>query len=78
MQKSAGQVWFKPKRFGYGASPASWQGWLVTAIFLVLTTLVALLSHGPPRRIIAAALTGGFIVIAYVKTDGGWHWRWLS
>ncbi len=28
--------WFGPKRhFGWGWSPASWQGWVVTAAFLV-------------------------------------------
>ena len=28
--------WFKPKRFGYGWTPASWQGWAVTLVLLVL------------------------------------------
>ncbi|HVP84719.1 MAG TPA: hypothetical protein VMS78_08365 [Rhizomicrobium sp.] len=28
--------WFRERTFGYGYGPASWQGWLVTAIFLIL------------------------------------------
>jgi hypothetical protein len=29
--------WFGPKRFiGWGASPASWEGWVVTAIYILL------------------------------------------
>jgi len=24
------EYWFKPKRYGYGATPATWQGWAVT------------------------------------------------
>jgi hypothetical protein len=24
------QYWFRPKRFGYGATPITWQGWAVT------------------------------------------------
>lgn len=26
--------WFGPKRMGWGASPSSWEGWVVTAIML--------------------------------------------
>jgi hypothetical protein len=36
--------WFGPKRIGWGASPRSWQGWFVTAVYLVamlLTTFLA-------------------------------------
>ena len=29
-------AWFRERTFGYGYGPASWQGWLVTAIFLIL------------------------------------------
>lgn len=29
------RVWFGPKRFGWGASPASWEGWAVTGVFIV-------------------------------------------
>ncbi len=24
--------WFSPKTFGFGWTPASWEGWLVTAV----------------------------------------------
>ena len=24
------EYWFKPKRYGYGATPVTWQGWAVT------------------------------------------------
>lgn len=36
--------WFGPKRFGVGISPRSWEGWLVTALFvagLALTMRIA-------------------------------------
>jgi hypothetical protein len=29
-------VWFRERLFGYGYGPSSWQGWLATAIFLVV------------------------------------------
>ena len=27
--------WFGPKRWGWGASPASWEGWAVTGAFVL-------------------------------------------
>ncbi|HVZ10992.1 MAG TPA: hypothetical protein VG941_01010 [Candidatus Paceibacterota bacterium] len=31
------KVWFKAKRYGYGWYPAAWQGWLILAVFVILT-----------------------------------------
>ncbi len=33
--------WFKAKRYGYGWTPCSWEGWLVTLTFVVLAVLPA-------------------------------------
>jgi hypothetical protein len=40
----AGRPWFRPKKYGLGFTPASWQGWVVTgayvaAVFVLATTL---------------------------------------
>lgn len=35
--------WFRPKRFGFGWTPATWQGWLVTIGGAGLIALVATL-----------------------------------
>ncbi len=32
--------WFARKTFGWGWTPASWQGWLVTACFLAIVFLL--------------------------------------
>lgn len=29
-------LWFKAKNYGYGWYPATWQGWLILAVFIVL------------------------------------------
>ena len=78
------EYWFKPKRYGYGATPATWQGWAFTvgtvlamvavSLYLRLTAkslwaLVALLMFD-------AAAVAAFVVVSYRKTDGGWRWRW--
>lgn len=28
--------WFKPKRYGWGWRPATWQGWAVIGIYVIL------------------------------------------
>ena len=28
--------WFKPKRFGWGLTPVSWQGWIYVLIWILL------------------------------------------
>jgi hypothetical protein len=30
-------VWFKPRTFGYGWSPATWEGWAVTLIWMAVS-----------------------------------------
>jgi hypothetical protein len=36
--------WFKPKRYGYGATPVTWQGWALTlaATLVVAGSIVAM------------------------------------
>ena len=43
--------WFKPKRFGYGWTPASWQGWAVTLVllFLPFVLIVWVIARHHPR-----------------------------
>ena len=72
--------WFYASRYGYGASiPASWQGWVVTIVYLAIAIgsaillgerhLVAFLGIIIPATLI-------FILIASRTTKGGWKWRW--
>ena len=37
--------WFGPKRIGYGYRPQTWQGWLVIAVSVAATILVATATH---------------------------------
>jgi hypothetical protein len=69
--------WFRPRLFGYGAGlPIRWQGWVLTAAFVGLWVLDARFVHGLLRAGTLALLIAGFLVIAAVKTEGGWRWRW--
>ena len=38
--------WFGPKAFGWGASPASWEGWTATALFVLAMGFTAFVQPG--------------------------------
>jgi hypothetical protein len=78
------EYWFKPKRYGYGATPVTWQGWAVT-----LGTVLAMVAVSLCLRLTAKGLwslaalvlfdvaaIAALVIISYRKTDGGWRWRW--
>ena len=77
--------WFKRKLFGWGWTPATWQGWLVTLIYAALVIGFALtINEGsPPREVMSTfilpvvLLTIVFIRIA-VRTGEKpkWEWGW--
>jgi hypothetical protein len=84
------QYWFKPKTYGYGATPTNWKGWaaiagyiaVVLALTLPLTAWPADMPSGPRawQVVTWAAMVGlltlGFIRFARSRTDGQWAWRW--
>ncbi|HEX4273241.1 MAG TPA: hypothetical protein VHZ32_17755 [Rhizomicrobium sp.] len=77
------KYWFRQKRFGYGATPCTWQGWALTVLSSLLAVGVVLVGPGIRDNV----LRGAFIVlglvlifvptayIAWRKTEGGWRWR---
>jgi hypothetical protein len=76
--------WFRPKRYGYGATPITWEGWALTlATVAVITTAVVFLTTktalDPAFWIavtVAFAAIAALITISRAKTDGEWRWRW--
>jgi hypothetical protein len=78
------EYWFKPKRYGYGATPVTWQGWAVTvgtvlamvAVSLCLRLTVKSLWALVALLIFDAAAISALVIVSYRKTDGGWRWRW--
>jgi hypothetical protein len=40
---NSGRPWFGPKRIGWGIRPQTWQGWLVTAVFVAAVIGIAVL-----------------------------------
>ena len=79
------RYWFKPKRYGYGATPVTWEGWAVTAAFVlfILGASYLRLMHSTPTgedwyywlaAVVAAA--AALAAVSYWKTDGEWRWHW--
>lgn len=82
--------WFKPKTYGYGAVPVTWEGWLSTLLFvLVIQIPTFLLMIGPASErtgpqpwqlagwlLSLTLISALFIGLAYWKTEGEWRWRW--
>ena len=76
--------WFKPKRYGYGATPVTWQGWLLTLGTAALMVAVSLYLRLTERHYWALAALLAFdgvalatlAIVSRRKTDGAWRWRW--
>ena len=79
------EYWFKPKRYGYGATPITWQGWLISALtaiaMVAVAVLLPLVRPAGPGNWIAVIVIDLLIIVPLVlairrKTDGDWRWRW--
>ncbi|HZD92178.1 MAG TPA: hypothetical protein VE224_18945 [Pseudolabrys sp.] len=78
------QYWFRPKRYGYGATPVTWQGWLVTLAIpasMVVVSVALRLETGSYWALAAliafdVAALAALALISYRKTEGGLRWRW--
>jgi hypothetical protein len=78
------EYWFRPKRYGYGATPVTWQGWAVTLAaivgIVVATIRLTTLSAGNPWSWVSvaidAAVIAALLTICRRKTEGQWRWRW--
>ncbi len=78
--------WFIPKRYGYGLTPVTWQGWLATLVFIAIimgAAFVDLPLEGEPTQqeigrffLDLFLLTSIFLVLAIPKTKGKMSWRW--
>ncbi len=79
------RYWFRPKRFGYGATPTTWEGWALTLGFgLAMAGSIIAMSRWASRSDfwawMAWAVCVAVAVIVVVKvsrarTDGDWRWR---
>jgi hypothetical protein len=62
-----GTAWFGPKRIGWGVSPRSLAGWIVTALMVI--SVVAVVLHNPQQFYLALIPVAIFAVIAALTYD---------
>lgn len=80
------KYWFKPKTYGWGFVPISWEGWLMTLIFIGILLGCAYLDNffSPQIQVWDTVIFLGqlaffmliFIFIAKPETKGKLKWRW--
>jgi hypothetical protein len=82
------QFWFKPKKYGYGVYPATWQGWVALFCLCLLILVVMYVDLPIGEGIIPTLkewlrylldlfiLTALFLLIFKDKVEGGLKWRW--
>lgn len=74
--------WFKRRRYGWGWTPATWQGWSLTLAMVVLIVLPAILAgqygsrgHSVAYIVYVIVVIVVFIVIVEAKSPAP-RWRW--
>lgn len=78
------RYWFRPKTYGYGATPVTWEGWAVTfgTALAMAAVSVALRMTSKSDWALAALVAfdvvalGALLVVSCRKTDGELRWRW--
>lgn len=61
------RLWFKRRRYGWGWMPVTWEGWLVTVIFLV-TVLIAALRLSPAYLLpVIVVETACLLLVCFAK-----------
>ena len=73
------KIWFRRKRYGYGWTPATWQGWLALAVYVAVVVYLCISTfavlHPTRTTILFIILTILLIVISYVKGEKP-RWQW--
>jgi len=80
------KYWFKPKRYGYGVFPISWEGWLATLILLGVVFGLAYVNGLFKSQV---EIENGFLFLLGIlatmiiftllfkgKVKGGLQWKW--
>ena len=80
------RYWFKPKRYGYGATPVTWEGWAVTGAGVAIVVIACLwllselgavgLANWLAFIAVAVVTVAALSIVSAYKTDGVWRWRW--
>lgn len=71
------KLWFKRKRYGYGWTPVTWQGWLFTIAWIIVFyfTVTKIDHEWLKNLIVLVAMTGILFFVCYKKGEKP-RWQW--
>jgi hypothetical protein len=85
MNNKVKNLWFKRRRYGWGWTPVTWQGWVSILLFLLILLADTFSLPAKPAIpnsgevllffIVAFADIIGLLVVSYIKGPMP-HWRW--
>jgi hypothetical protein len=71
------KAWFGPRRFGWGLGPATAEGWVVVAVGVAITIVLAATVR--PARWSCFIAVAGLLAVVFLKgTSPGGHDQWLE
>ena len=81
------KYWFRPKSYGYGLEPISWQGWIAVLVFIGITGGAAYANGLFSPETVTVQATAHFIFDFFIlimilliwakdKTEGEMKWQW--
>ena len=73
------EAWFRPKRYGYGATPINWKGWAFTIGMAALVVAIRfLLLPSDPIAFGSVLVVWLAVLLAVVnaKSSSPLRWRW--
>lgn len=81
---SKGELWFKPKTYGYGWTPITWQGWALVLGYVLVMVLIFLdinqnqiNTNKTVINFITPFVVGtGFLIFICYKKGGPAKWQW--
>jgi hypothetical protein len=79
LKDNPNHLWFKRKLYGWGWTPATWQGWLVVVVgiaFLVLGIYIGETDDAPGAALLGVLLMVGIIFYFGYKKGEKPRWQW--
>ena len=75
------EYWYKRRRYGYGFTPTSWQGWLMLGLMVLMLVIPAFFLGKSNTEIVIGYLIyvvvvlGGSLYVIFSKSPTP-KWRW--
>lgn len=78
------EIWFKPRRYGFGVTPANSKGWVALGVMLGLLFATSLAVSAYPHshafsvgfRVATAVWLVACLGVCWLKSDRNWRWHW--